>query len=313
MTNLITLICPACRSKLTQLHESFECQACHQVYSVIDEIPVMLPSSMDEFSLEEAKYHNEFDEDPVYVHQLNTLRNEYYHDLIRHEVISGHEGLALEVGGGTGQDAAAFANDGLNLVETDISLGALNRARQLIGNKFQNIQFICCTLSSLPFPDESFDACFAIAMVHHLKNVTNAIQEMSRVTKSGGKVIVGIEPNATYFRQIKRFRKLLCTLSHTDPDKGSIADSEMSGFTERDLRDAFENAGLTISKLIPVWFTQGQLHYGLEFLFRAFRLRKRVRAPKMLEKMLLNFDRAFFALPLMKYFCWHWIITGVKR
>jgi len=313
MTNFITLVCPVCKGKLSESESKLKCERCNEMYEIKDNIPVLLPSSLDEFSLQEAKYHDEFDEDPIYVHQLNTLRNEYYHAVIREE-ISERLGLALEVGGGTGQDAAAIINSGLNLVETDISHEALIHAQQLIAaEKSNHVQFVCCTLTSLPFPDQSFDTCFGIAMVHHLKNVTNAIQEMSRVTKSGGKVIVGFEPNATYFRQIKRFRKILCTLSHTDPEKGSIADAEMSGFSQRELRDAFEKAGVIISKIIPVWFTLGQLHYGLEFLFRAFKLKKRLQVSKKFEKILLTFDKTIFTLPLMKYFCWHWIITGIKR
>lgn len=314
MNNLVTLVCPVCKGKLSESAAKLECERCNEIYEIKEDIPVLLPSSLDEFSLQEAKYHNEFEEDPIYVHQLNTLRNEYYHSLIREEIISQRSGVTLEVGGGTGQDAAAIINSGLNLVETDISLEALNHAQQVIDtDKSKYVQFVCCTLNSLPFPDQSFDTCFGIAMVHHLKNVTNAIQEMSRITKPSGKVIVGFEPNATYFRQIKRFRKILCTLSHTDPEKGSIADAEMSGFSQRELQDAFENAGLTISKIIPVWFTLGQLHYGLEFIFRVFKLKKRVQVSKRFERFLLTFDQVIFKLPLMKYFCWHWIITGIKR
>jgi ubiquinone/menaquinone biosynthesis C-methylase UbiE/uncharacterized protein YbaR (Trm112 family) len=315
MTNFVTLICPVCRGKLSSSQSDYRCENCNEIYEVKENIPVLLPSSLDEFSLEEANYHSDFDEDPIEVHQLDTIRNQHYHDLLRKDVISGHPELVLEVGGGTGQDATAISNAGINLVETDISLGALIRGRQLIqaNSKNKNIQFVCCTLSSLPFPDQSFDTCFAIAMVHHLKNFSQGISEMGRVAKHGGKIIIGIEPNATYFRQIKRFRKILCSLSHTDPEKVSKADAEMSGFTEKELSEAFVKAGLTISKIIPVWLTLGYFHYTQEFLFRVFRLKKRVRLPRLVEKFLLMFDSALFALPLTKYFCWHWIITGVKR
>lgn len=315
MISLVTLVCPVCRGELTYSQTDYRCAKCNEIYEIKENIPVLLPSSLDEFSLEEANYHNDFDEDPIEVHQLNTIRNQYYHDLLRKDVISDHPELVLEVGGGTGQDATAISNAGTKLVETDISLGALIRGRQLIeGNsENRNVQFVCCMLSSLPFPDQSFDTCFAIAMIHHLKDVSAGILEMGRVTKQGGRVIIGIEPNATYFKLVKRFRKILCSLSHTDPEKVSKADAEMSGFTERELRDAFVKAGFTISKIIPVWFTLGYFHYAQEFLFRVFRLKKRVRLPKLIENSLLMFDKAVFALPLTKYFCWHWIITGVKR
>jgi len=316
--DLVQLICPVCRGKLTPTLDSMKCEECKEIYAVQDGIPVLLPPSLDDFSLEEAKYHSEFEEDPVDVHQLNSVRNQYYHDLLRKKVISNGAGVILEVGGGSGQDAVAILNAGMNLVETDISIGALTRSQKEMvsgssnGNP-KNVQFVCCTLTSLPFPDQSFETSFAIATIHHLKDVMKGILEMARVTKRGGTVTVGIEPNAIYFRQIKRFRKVLCFLSHTDPKKVSKADAEMSGFTERELQDAFEHAGLNVEQVIPVWLTLGPLHYGLEFVFRVFRLKKRIRVPKMFEHALLGIDRAIFALPFMKYLCWHWIISGLKR
>ncbi len=315
MTDLVQLLCPVCRGKLTSSLDSLKCEDCKEIYAIKDGIPVLLPSLLDQFSLEEAKYHSEFEEDPVDVHQLNSVRNEYYHDLIRKKVIS-NGGVILEVGGGTGQDAVAVVSAGMKLVETDISLGALGRNQQRILSNFantKNVQFVCCTMASLPFPDQSFETVFAIATIHHLKNLLDGILEVARVTKPRGTVTVGIEPNALYFRQIKRFRKILCFLSHTDRNKVSKADAEMSGFTERNLREAFERAGLNVDQVIPVWFTLGALHYGLEFVFRVFGLKKRIRVPRMFEHALLMIDKALFTLPLLKYLCWHWIICGVKR
>ena len=44
----------------------------------------------------------------------------------------------------------------------------------------------------LPFPDESFDVVNASHVIEHLQNMTKALQEIERVTKPGGIIIIGV-------------------------------------------------------------------------------------------------------------------------
>jgi SAM-dependent methyltransferase len=44
--------------------------------------------------------------------------------------------------------------------------------------------------SELPFKEESFDIVYAIEVIEHLKNPYDFIQELFRVTRSGGKIII---------------------------------------------------------------------------------------------------------------------------
>lgn len=45
--------------------------------------------------------------------------------------------------------------------------------------------------NKLPFPDESFDIVLATGLMEHLKDPWQALQEMKRVLKPGGKVLIG--------------------------------------------------------------------------------------------------------------------------
>jgi SAM-dependent methyltransferase len=45
----------------------------------------------------------------------------------------------------------------------------------------------------LPFPDESFDNVLGLAFLHHIKDYPHAIEEMVRVTRVGGRILL-MEP-----------------------------------------------------------------------------------------------------------------------
>lgn len=44
----------------------------------------------------------------------------------------------------------------------------------------------------IPFPDNSFDVVNASHVIEHLEHMTNALQEIERVTKPGGLIIIGV-------------------------------------------------------------------------------------------------------------------------
>jgi SAM-dependent methyltransferase len=50
-----------------------------------------------------------------------------------------------------------------------------------------------CPMENLPFEDSSFDAVLAVDSVHHSKNPIQGLQEMIRVVRKRGKVVI-VEP-----------------------------------------------------------------------------------------------------------------------
>ncbi len=101
----------------------------------------------------------------------------------------------LDLASGTGDLAARFAGlvgpDGL-VVMTDINAAMLNEGRKRMADEglVGNIEYTQVNAETIPFPDNFFD-CITIAF--GLRNVTDkqkALNEMQRVLKPGGRVLV---------------------------------------------------------------------------------------------------------------------------
>ena len=101
----------------------------------------------------------------------------------------------LDLASGTGDLAARFAGlvgpDGL-VIMTDINAAMLEQGRMRMADDGLggNVAYTQVNAESIPFPDNSFD-CITIAF--GLRNVTDkqqALNEMQRVLKPGGRVLV---------------------------------------------------------------------------------------------------------------------------
>ncbi len=113
----------------------------------------------------------------------------------------------LEVGCGTGRvtlDLGLHRQVGGTgrLVGLDPSRSLLNQLeakRQAAG--IGHVETVQGVAEHLPFADQTFDACVAVASLH-FTNVEQAVQEMVRVTKPGGLVAALCPPPQTDFREI---------------------------------------------------------------------------------------------------------------
>ena len=113
----------------------------------------------------------------------------------------------LEVGCGTGRatlDLGLFrqVGDRGRVVALDPSRAFLDRLeakRRAAG--IRTIEVVQGTAEHLPFADDTFDVCLAVASLHFTQ-VDQAVQEMARVTKPGGLVAALCPPPQTDFRQI---------------------------------------------------------------------------------------------------------------
>lgn len=73
----------------------------------------------------------------------------------------------------------------------DMAAGQIERANRLAEESgVTNVEFQTASVYELPFPDETFDAVFANAVLEHLEDPLKAISEMKRVLKSGG--VIGV-------------------------------------------------------------------------------------------------------------------------
>lgn len=101
----------------------------------------------------------------------------------------------LDLAGGTGDLAACFSRDvGATgeVVLCDINGSMLGRGRERLLDEglSGNLRFVQADAEKLPYPDEHFDI---VTIAFGLRNVTrkeNALAEMNRVLKPGGRLLV---------------------------------------------------------------------------------------------------------------------------
>lgn len=104
----------------------------------------------------------------------------------------------LEVGGGTGNTAAAFVAAGLNVVMTDLSPDQVMLARH------KGLTASAADLRDLPFDDASFDAVWAENCLLHIANrdMPDALHEIRRVLTPEGLFVLtlwgGIDSEGIY-------------------------------------------------------------------------------------------------------------------
>lgn len=113
----------------------------------------------------------------------------------------------LEAGSGAGKDSLVLKHPNLKITLLDISEEALKVARVYTkGFGKKNVKYICHDLFNPPFKKEVFDLTWNIGTLeHYSKNkIKEAINEMVRVTKKGGFVIVGMpNPKSLVFKKAK--------------------------------------------------------------------------------------------------------------
>jgi SAM-dependent methyltransferase len=87
----------------------------------------------------------------------------------------------LDVGGGTGNYAAALRDEGWKPVVADRSPDMLARARA------KGLETVEADAEQLPFADASFDAVICVSMLHHVPDRSRALREQRRVLRPGGR------------------------------------------------------------------------------------------------------------------------------
>lgn len=95
----------------------------------------------------------------------------------------------LECACGTGAISRHISEKVHTLTATDFSEGMLKQARKKLHTK-NNITFAQADITKLPYKDHSFDAVVAGNVIHLIKNPQNAMQELMRVCKKGGRIII---------------------------------------------------------------------------------------------------------------------------
>jgi SAM-dependent methyltransferase len=158
----------------------------------------------------------------------------------------------LELGCGTGNDAARLAGEGYSVTATDLSGEAIRQARAKFGSL---ATFLVADMTRpLPFPDESFDAVMSNVAMHMFPDdVTRTVfAQVGRLVRTGGLFVFHV--NSLEDRPLRARRLPARELA---PDYVAEQSGQtMHFFSEAYLRELL--AGWQHVQLVPVPIPDGK-------------------------------------------------------
>jgi SAM-dependent methyltransferase len=315
MTNQVILKCPKCNSDLSKKNNKNECINFHS-FSIINGIFDFLTSDSPNIVHADGQYHNDSKDKWVDLNQLNTQRNLFYHnqvfDLISKNLKSGNITI-LELGGGNGFDLNLFINKGIDFNSyffTEVSLGLVDYVKT--SKEWpSNVFFATADAMSLPFQERQFNVVFLVAALHHLPDPFKGMEEIIRVLKPGGIFISAIEPNKKLWGVIHKITKYLRPI--LPRKKHSPADEEAEGFSIKEFHDFSYKFKWDLKLIQPVWVLNGLIHYGLEFIYRFFRLNRRLVLGRKTDFIITNIDNILVKNKYIRELSWHYTVVFKKQ
>lgn len=154
------------------------------------------------------------------------------YEIINQLIEATPEGICLDLGGGSGKLIDKLSGEGkLNasqVITCDLSISMLRQAQKkgisllLNGNGYY-----------LPLKNRSMDKVFLCLTIHHMKEYERALEEVSRVLRPGGRIVINdIDPRNLLGKLIDSFETLLGLRSTFFPP-GVVKEAlDNSGFTD---------------------------------------------------------------------------------
>ena len=114
----------------------------------------------------------------------------HYHLAELFASLAGSSGKLLEVGCGIGVDSIQLAKAGFDVTAVDLTENALAVAREYATHAGVTIDFRRANAENLDFPDATFDVVYSFGVLHHTPDIEQAVSEVHRVLKPGGKALI---------------------------------------------------------------------------------------------------------------------------
>jgi demethylmenaquinone methyltransferase / 2-methoxy-6-polyprenyl-1,4-benzoquinol methylase len=155
--------------------------------------------------------------------------------------------VVLDLAAGTGTSTQAFTRAGADAVACDFSLGMLQAGRERVPTGI----FVAGDALHLPFKDESFDAVTISFGLRNVADTTQALEEMRRVTRPGGRLVIAefsriaIKPVDTVYRRylLDVLPKLAAKVARNPEAYTYLAESIQAWPAQPELAETIERAG----------------------------------------------------------------------
>ncbi|MBU3111098.1 class I SAM-dependent methyltransferase [Clostridium lacusfryxellense] len=144
----------------------------------------------------------------------NVIRSEYFEERLKYKVLSKtsiKDKVVADLGCGTGFLSLALALDASIVFCIDQSVNMLKESRKLMeSKKFDNVYPIKASIDNLVLFDESVDVVFINMALHHVKDAKKAIDEMFRIIKKDGTLIISdVEEHNGEWARVEMFDEWL--------------------------------------------------------------------------------------------------------
>ena len=121
------------------------------------------------------------------------MREGYYSEDVRVSALAAAEvetgKIAADIGAGTGFISKGLIEEGLRVIAVDQSEAILDEMRTKFA-RYPAVDYRIGNAEDLPIPNETVDYAFANMCLHHVESPPDAIREMARILKPGGKLVI---------------------------------------------------------------------------------------------------------------------------
>ncbi len=227
--------CPLCKSKLSlkintkilnDVIEGLLYDDSGHSFKIKDGIPELLDyeilNNLELQSLNEYEKNADiYDENLDFFFKTMFVNEKEVRQFISKIIVASPSSTILEVGCGTGRDSQFILNElseSGKLYLQDISKSMLEICRSNLSKSKNKVEFAISNGSNLPFDDGMFDTVFHFGGLNTFSDIGKTLEEFSRVTKIGGKVIVGDEGISPWLRKTQYGKYLINSNSLFDYD-----------------------------------------------------------------------------------------------
>lgn len=204
------ICCPNCTSDLLKRKKTYVCSSCNSSFRTHSDIPILV-------NLEELPKHLEdqisyFEEEkftsPEY--SLSPWQERYVNNFLTYAKPK-KGGLIVDNATGSGYMAIELARRGYRVIATDLTLSMLVKLQKIIQNQKleKNILLICCTSEQLPIRKNVAYGLISNAILEHLPKEKQAIQEIKRVVRKAGVVLVAVPLSLLYVNPLLWFVNII--------------------------------------------------------------------------------------------------------
>ena len=121
------------------------------------------------------------------------MRESFFSEEVREEALSTaavQKGkTAADIGAGTGFISEGLIQAGLQVIAVDQSEAILKEMKRKFAD-IETIDYRVGQAQNLPIPDGTVDYAFANMYLHHVESPSEAIEEMVRILKPAGKLVI---------------------------------------------------------------------------------------------------------------------------